>query len=84
MSPAGSRKAHAAIGVEWPHVLRDYALLADGQRGILVGPRGDFVWMCFPRWDSDALFCSLIGGSGTYVVTPRERFVWVATTSPAA
>ena len=37
-----------------PHVLREYALLADGERGILVGPRGDFVWMCFPRWDSDA------------------------------
>ena len=28
-----------------PHVLREYSLLADGERGILVGPRGDFVWM---------------------------------------
>ena len=36
-----------------PHVLREYALLADGERGVLVGPRGDFVWMCFPRWDAD-------------------------------
>ena len=49
-----------------PHVLREYALLADGERGILVGPRGDFAWMCFPRWDSDAVFSSLIGGSGAY------------------
>ena len=24
-----------------PHVLRDYALLADGERGALVGPRGE-------------------------------------------
>ena len=23
-----------------PHVLREYALLADGERGALVGPRG--------------------------------------------
>ena len=59
-----------------PHVLREYALLADGERGILVGPRGDFVWMCFPRWDSDAVFSSLIGGAGAYAITPRDRCVW--------
>jgi alpha,alpha-trehalase len=59
-----------------PHVLRDYALLADGERGVLVGPRGDFAWMCFPRWDSDACFASLIGGKGSYTVTPEGRYVW--------
>ena len=59
-----------------PHVLREYALLADGERGIVVGPRGDYAWMCFPRWDSEACFATLIGGHGTYAVTPRERFVW--------
>jgi alpha,alpha-trehalase len=63
-------------GVAPPHVLRDYALLADGERGILVGPHGDFAWMCFPRWDSDAIFSSLIGGVGVYSVTPRGRYVW--------
>lgn len=60
----------------FPHALRDYALLADGERGVLVGPRGDFVWMCFPRWHDDAVFCSLIGGASSYVVAPRGRFVW--------
>ena len=59
-----------------PHVLREYALLADGERGIVVGPRGDFQWMCFPRWDSDACFASLIGGRGLYSVTPAQGFVW--------
>jgi len=59
-----------------PHVLGSYALLADGERGVLVGPHGDFVWMCVPRWDSDALFCSLIGGHGSYAVSPLRRFVW--------
>ncbi len=59
-----------------PHVLREYALLADGERGVLVGPRGDFAWMCFPRWHDDAAFCSLIGGASRYSVTPRGRFVW--------
>jgi hypothetical protein len=62
---------------EFPlHVLRDYALIADGERGAVVGPRGDMVWMCAPRWDSDAVFASLIGGEGMYAVTPSERFVW--------
>ena len=68
--------AQATVGAERPYVLREYALLADGERGILVDPRGDFVWMCFPRWDSDAVFSSLIGGAGAYAVTPRGRFVW--------
>ena len=59
------------------HVLREYALLADGERGALVGPRGDLVWMSAPRWDSDAVFSSLIGGAGIYAVTPADaRFVW--------
>jgi GH15 family glucan-1,4-alpha-glucosidase len=66
----------ALLGGAVPHVLREYALLADGERGIIVGPRGDFAWMCFPRWDSDAVFSSLIGGAGAYAVTPRDRYVW--------
>ncbi len=69
-------KRQAIVQAERPHVLREYALLADGERGILIGPRGDFAWMCFPRWDSSAVFSSLIGGSGAYAVTPQDRCVW--------
>jgi GH15 family glucan-1,4-alpha-glucosidase len=67
-----------------PHSLREYALLADGERGVLVGPRGDFAWMCFPRWDSDALFSSLIGGQGAYAIVPEGRFVWGGYYEPAS
>ncbi|HEY1852958.1 MAG TPA: glycoside hydrolase family 15 protein [Solirubrobacterales bacterium] len=59
-----------------PHPLRDYALLADGERGALVGPRGDLAWMCFPRWHDDAVFCALLGGRSAYAVSPRGRFTW--------
>lgn len=60
-----------------PNVLREYALLADGERGALIGPRGDIAWMCAPCWDSDAIFSSLIGGGGVYAITPVDpRFVW--------
>ncbi|MGW4043378.1 glycoside hydrolase family 15 protein [Streptomyces sp. NPDC004721] len=58
-----------------PHTLRDYALLADGERGALVGPRGEIVWMCAPAWDSEAVFSALIGGPGWYDVTPTGPFV---------
>ncbi|MGH2875913.1 MAG: glycoside hydrolase family 15 protein [Solirubrobacteraceae bacterium] len=59
-----------------PHVLREYALIADGERGAVVGPEGDFAWLCFPRWDSNACLAALIGGQGVYAVTPVGRFAW--------
>ncbi len=45
------------------HVLREYALLADGERGVAVG---DFAWMCAPRWESGSVFSSMVGGHGRY------------------
>lgn len=59
-----------------PHVLREYALLADGERGALCGPRGDIAWLCAPRWDSDSVLSGLVGGPGVYSVTPAEPHVW--------
>ena len=60
-----------------PEALREYGFLADGERGAVIGPRGELVWMCAPRWDSDAVFSALLGGGGQYVVTPADRwFVW--------
>ncbi len=59
-----------------PHVLREYALLADGERAAVVGPRGDIVWLCAPRWDHPAVFAALIGGRGSFSVTPDEPYVW--------
>ncbi|OIK26352.1 glycoside hydrolase [Streptomyces malaysiense] len=66
-------QAPAAPG---PHSLREYALIADGERGALIGPQGDIAWMCAPRWDSDAVFGTLVGGAGHYTVQPAGRFVW--------
>ena len=51
-------------------------MLADGERGAVLGPRGDVVWMCVPRWDSAAVFGTLIGGAGAYAITPADRYVW--------
>ncbi|OBB84956.1 glycoside hydrolase family 15 protein [Mycobacterium sp. 852002-30065_SCH5024008] len=72
--------ADRAIDIEAafsPRVLREYALLADGERGALIGPQGDVAWMCAPRWDSDGVFSNLIGGGGVYAITPTDvRHVW--------
>ena len=59
-----------------PHVLREYALLADGERGAVLGPRGDLAWLCFPRWHDDAVFAAMLGGAGHYTLHPGGRFVW--------
>ncbi|WP_405431380.1 glycoside hydrolase family 15 protein [Micromonospora sp. NBC_00617] len=60
-----------------PAVLRDYALLADGHRGALIGPDGDVGWLCAPGWCDPPLFSALLGGPGRFLVTPAtERFVW--------
>ncbi len=65
------------LSVDFPaHALREYALLGDGERGAMIGPRGDLCWMCAPRWDSDAVFSTLIGGAGCYGVTPVGRYTW--------
>jgi hypothetical protein len=70
-------RADPAIWSELPpHVLREYALIADGYRGALIGPRGDIAWLCAPRWDSPAVLGSLVGTDTAYAVTPSDAYVW--------
>ena len=60
-----------------PRVLREYAFIADGERGAVIGPDGAILWLCVPRWDSPAVFAELIGGRGGYAVTPADPWhVW--------
>lgn len=72
---AEARPAHLDADYP-PQSLRQYAFLADGTRGALIGPRGDISWMCAPRWDSPAVISHLVGGDGVYAVTPVDTFVW--------
>ncbi|MFG2794094.1 glycoside hydrolase family 15 protein [Streptomyces sp. NPDC048419] len=67
----------ASNGTCPPWALRDYAVLADGERGALVDPKGRIVWLCAPRWHSEALFSSLVGGDGYFAVEPTDPWhVW--------
>lgn len=66
-----------------PHVLRGYALLADGERGALVGEDGHVTWLCAPRWHDEPVFATLIGGGGSYQVAPLDRWsVWSGSYEP--
>ncbi|MGP2442745.1 glycoside hydrolase family 15 protein [Streptomyces sp. JW3] len=67
----------ARAPADGPWTLRDYALIADGERGALVDPRGGIVWLCAPAWHDGAVFSGLLGGPGRYRVRPADRWnVW--------
>jgi hypothetical protein len=60
-----------------PWALREYAVLADGERGAVLDPRGRIVWLCAPRWHDAAVFSALIGGAGHFTVEPADPWhVW--------
>jgi GH15 family glucan-1,4-alpha-glucosidase len=50
----------------------DLALVGNCNIGVLINAAGEIVWGCFPRFDSDALFCSLLGGHRE----PAEIGIW--------
>jgi hypothetical protein len=73
----GGKAQRGADELPTPRVLREYALVADGERGAVIGPDGSIAWLCVPRWDSPAAFSGLLGGPGQYTVTPADPWhVW--------
>lgn len=68
-----------------PQVLREHALIADGERGCVIGPHGNILWMCAPRWHDEPVFATLIGGRGEYTVTPTDSWnVWGGSYRPGS
>jgi hypothetical protein len=76
-SGTGGTPQPGAGDLPTPRVLREYALVADGERGAVIGPDGSIAWLCVPRWDSPAAFSGLLGGPGQYTITPADPWhVW--------
>ena len=53
--------------------IEDYALIGDGQTAALVNRNGSIDWLCWPRFDSDACFCALLGApeNGRWQIAPK-------------
>ncbi|HEX9236043.1 MAG TPA: glycoside hydrolase family 15 protein, partial [Actinomycetota bacterium] len=52
----------------------DYALIGDCHSAALVGRDGSIDWVCFPRFDSRAVFCKILdeGRGGAFGVDPQR------------
>jgi GH15 family glucan-1,4-alpha-glucosidase len=56
--------------------IEDYGLVGDLQTVALVSRHGCIDWLCFPRFDSGAIFASLLGdqGNGHWTIQPAGEF----------
>ena len=54
----------------------DYAAIGDGNTSALIDRSGSMDWLCWPRFDSDAIFAAMIGhdGNGVWAIAPEAPF----------
>jgi GH15 family glucan-1,4-alpha-glucosidase len=54
----------------------DYAIVGDCRSAALISRLGSLDWLCWPRFDSPALFCALLDAQqgGHFTIQPMQRF----------
>ncbi len=60
--------------VQGASAIADYALIGDGSSAGLVGRKGEVAWLCWPSFNSAAIFASLLGdeGNGVWRIAPTQ------------
>jgi len=45
---------------EGPSKIQDYAIIGNGRSAALISKRGSLDWLCWPRFDSEAIFAAIV------------------------